>query len=589
MTPNSPYLTLLKNRIDLRQIPFTERGARLLMFCTDDHFAVRLTERWYKQTGELSAYRRRAPILEEVCFIDEEGRLLEMALTTYPHCLECKTAAGIFTIAFLDAETLIVALPAARCGVSFRAHLDQAYPDRRGGILRLTGDIRRNVAYTTNARVLHNEVTAVSFDIQDVRLTVDAGEGGKALLINITPRLGFNRWVPQPEAAIEAAAQRWHAWFAMAPAVADEFQSQYYYAWWIMRAGLVSTRYYTTRETMMPSKIHYVGVWQWDNFFHALAYRQMDSRLAEDQLRILLDHQRADGMIPDAVHDEGTVTHLAFPVDADVTKPPLFAWAAWKIYELSHDAEFLSEIYDPLVRWNRWWFEYNDLDGDGLCEYQHPFSSGLDDSPLWDDGMPVTSPDLNTYLCLQQEALSKIAHVIGAEEDAAMWARRADAMVERMMAELWDEEAGLFWARHAGKRVEARTPFNLFPLLTGRLPRTVADRLVAHLADPREFWSHYPVPTVALDDPKFDPWQMWRGPTWVNVNYLLIEGLMRSGYAELAHELRRRTLELIASQNDIYEYYHPESGVNPPKAASLFGWSAAVYIDLAIQASQQHR
>ena len=194
---------------------------------------------------------------------------------------------------------------------------------------------------------------------------------------------------------------------------------------------------------MTPSKIHYVGVWQWDNFFHALAYRHVDSRLAEDQLRILLDHQREDGMIPDAVHDEGTVTHLTFPVDADVTKPPLIAWAAWKIYERTHDAEFLNEIYEPLVRWNRWWFEYNDLDGDGLCEYRHPFSSGLDDSPLWDDGMPVTSPDLNTYLCLQQEALSKIAHVIGAEGDAAMWARRADEMVERMMDELWDEKAGL--------------------------------------------------------------------------------------------------------------------------------------------------
>ena len=412
-------------------------------------------------------------------------------------------------------------------------------------------------------------------------------EGEKALLLNITPRLGFNRWVPRPEEAIEAAAQRWHTWFAIAPAVRAEFNWQYYYAWWIMGAGLVSTRYYTTREAMTPSKIHYVGVWQWDNFFHALAYRHVDFRLAEDQLRILLDHQRADGMIPDAVHDEGTVTHLTFPVEADVTKPPLIAWAAWKIYELSHDAEFLDEIYEPLVRWNRWWFECNDPDGVGLCQYSHPFSSGLDDSPLWDDGMPVTSPDLNTYLCLQQEALSRIARVIGAEQDAVMWTDRADQMVKRMLDELWDEEAGLFRACHEGKYVEARTPFNLFPLLTGRLPSAIADRLVAHLADPREFWPRYPVPTVALDDPKFDPWQMWRGPTWVNVNYLLTEGLARSGYLELARELRRRTLDLIAGQGDIYEYYHPVTGANPPKAASLFGWSAAVYIDLAIQASQE--
>lgn len=170
-----------------------------------------------------------------------------------------------------------------------------------------------------------------------------------------------------------------------------------------------------------------------------------------------------------------------------------------------------------------------------------------------------------------------------------MWARRADVIVERMMDVLWDEEAGLFWARRSGKRIEVRTPFNLFPLLTGRLSPAIADRLVAHLAAPREFWSRYPVPTVALDDPKFDAWQMWRGPTWVNVNYLLIEGLARAGYADLAQELRRRTLDLIAGQDDIYEYYHPVTGENPPKAASIFGWSAAVYIDLAIQASRERR
>ncbi len=68
--------------------------------------------------------------------------------------------------------------------------------------------------------------------------------------------------------------------------------------------------------------------------FHALAYRHVEPRLAQDQIRILLDHQRADGMIPDAIHDEGIVTHLTFPVEADVTKPPLLAWCAWKLYEI---------------------------------------------------------------------------------------------------------------------------------------------------------------------------------------------------------------------------------------------------------------
>ena len=584
---NSTYLDLLKNRINLREIPFSERGSRLLVFQGKHDLTVRLAERWFKREGQLSAYRKRPPLIDQWVFTDGDGNPLEFKLTTYPHRIDCETRVGTFTLAFVDTETLLITLPSIPCGIKFNANLDKIQTDRRGGVLRLTGDIRRNVAYTTNARIVSHVTTAFGTDNQAIHMHLDASDGGKALLLNITPRLGFNRYIPDAAKAIEEAAHRWHAWFANAPQVESEYQAQYYYAWWIMRAGLISTRFYTTREAMTPSMIHYVGVWQWDAFFHALAYRHVEKHLAHDQIRIVLDHQREDGMIPDAVHDEGVVTSLNFPVDADVTKPPLLAWAAYKLYEQDGDSEFLDEIYEPIVRWNKWWFEKNDLDGNGLCEYQHPFSSGLDDSPLWDDGMPVESPDLNTYLYLQQECLAKIAGVIGKEEDAEMWRRRAQAMAQRMIEFAWDADNGLFWARRNGSRVNVRTPFNLFPLITGQMPPDISNRLVSHLMDERQFWSRYPVPTVAMDDPKFDPYQMWRGPTWVNVNYLLIEGLQRSGYPDLARELRQRTLDLICCHTDIYEYYNPVSGENPPNAASMFGWSSAVFIDLAIQAARE--
>ena len=584
---SSPYLELLKNRINLRRIPFSERGSRLLVFQDNDHLQIKLAERWFKIDQQLSSYRQRPPILDEWRFTDEHGAPLELEITTFPHRLECHSSVGTFSIVFADTESLLITLPAGTCGLTFQAHLDQAYPDRRGGVLRLTGDIRRNIAYTTNARIMRHEVEGDADNTQRIRLIVQS-DGSDALLLNITPRLGFNRYIHPPAETIEAATRRWHDWFAAAPAVSEPYRAQYYFAWWIMRAGLISTRFYTTREAMTPSKVHYVGVWQWDAYFFALAYRHMEMNLAKDQLRIVLDHQRSDGMIPDAVHDEGTVTRLTFPVEADVTKPPLVAWAAWKLYEIDHDVEFLHEVYEPIVRWNNWWFEKNDVDGNGLCEYLHPYSSGLDDSPLWDEGVPVESPDLNTYLCLQQEALSKIAFAIGEANDGAQWAQLADAQAARMLRWMWDEDAGLFWATRptVQARVNVRTPFNLFPLITGRLPEHVTRRLVAHLTDESEFWSRYPLPTVALNDPKYDPLTMWRGPTWVNVNYLLIEGLQRTGYLDLARELRRRTLDLIGLHDDIYEYYQPQTGEVPPKAASIFGWSSAVFIDLAIQAER---
>jgi len=95
------------------------------------------------------------------------------------------------------------------------------------------------------------------------------------------------------------------------------------------------------------------------------------------------------------------------------------------------------------------------------------------------------------------------------------------------------------------------------------------------------------VPSVALDDPSYNPSVMWRGLTWVNVNYMLIEGLQRSGYSATARSLRRSTLEMLCKQDDIFEYYNPQTGEKPLEAASFFGWSAAVFIDLVIQESAE--
>jgi hypothetical protein len=588
MAFESPYFDLLKNLINLRDVPFTERGSRLMVFLEDHHLSFRLAERWMKRDRQLAAYRRRLPIIDNWVFTDGEGRPLEFTLVTFPHRLDAVTTNGVFSLVFADVETILITLPPGNCGVTFQANLDIARADRRGGILGLTGDIRRNIAYTTNARIIVNQIEPIGPESQRVRLTVETGQGAE-LLLNITPRLGFNRYIPESEGVMDAAARRWHDWFLAVPSVLEPLRAKYYFAWWVMRAGLISTRFFTTREAMTPSKMYYVGVWQWDDYFHTLAYRHVDKRLAQDQLRILLDHQREDGLIPDAIHDEGIVTHLAFPIDADVTKPPLLAWAVWKLYEKDGDREFLNEIYEPAVRATRWWLEENDRDGNGLCEYGHPFSSGLDDSPLWDDGMPVESPDLNSYLVIQQDILAKIANEIGEVKDAQMWAGRAADLAQRMIDNTWDNRAGLFWARKDGQPINVRTPFNLFPLITGRMPPDITRRLVEHLTNEKEFWPPFPVPSVALDDAKYDPNQMWRGPTWVNINYLIIEGLRNAGYPEVSTELRRRTLDLIGAQKDIYEYYHPVTGEKPPKAAAIFGWSSAVFIDLAIQASLDAR
>jgi len=584
LPPQSSFLNLLKNRINLRQIPFSERGSRILIFTNENRIIFRLAERWIKRDQILSAYRRREPIIDNWQFLNKDGQPLSFTTTTYPHRIDFHTEIGTFTFVFEDIETVLILLPRGEFGIRFDANADQAISDSRGATLHLMGNIRRNIAFTTNAKIVNNHNVSSGATTQRIELELNTQECD-SLLLNITPRLGFNRYIPNCDDVLKTAEQRWHDWFASVPQVLDIYRETYYYAWWIMRNGLISTRFYTTREAMTPSKMYYVGVWQWDAYFHALAYRYVDKRLAQDQIRVVLDHQLSDGMFPDAIHDEGVVTFLKTPVDAAVTKPPLAAWAAWKLYKYDRDVEFLREIYEPLVRWNAWWFEKNDVDGDGLCEYQHPFSSGLDDNPLWDDGMPVTAPDLNTYLVLQQESLACIARTLGKRQEAEEWDQRAGQLAQKMISKMWNKQTGFFDALKNGKIIDTQTPFGLFPLITGRMPEHILERLVKQLTNRRKFWSRYPVCTVAMDDPKFNPERMWRGPTWVNINYLLIDGLRRNGYNEIAKELRTRTLSMVARLDDIYEYYHPKTGENPPNAAPIFGWSAALFIDLAIQAT----
>ncbi|MGD8966238.1 MAG: hypothetical protein PVI07_01905 [Anaerolineae bacterium] len=66
-----------------------------------------------------------------------------------------------------------------------------------------------------------------------------------------------------------------------------------------------------------------------------------------------------------------------------------------------------------LVRWNTWWFSMNDDDVGRLAQYNHLYLSSLDGSPLWDYGIPVESPDLNTYLCVQMGSLAMVVEALG--------------------------------------------------------------------------------------------------------------------------------------------------------------------------------
>ena len=81
----------------------------------------------------------------------------------------------------------------------------------------------------------------------------------------------------------------------------------------------------------------------------------------------------------------------------------------------------------------------------------------------------------------------------------------------------------------------------------------------------------------------FDPVKYWRGPIWINMNWMIYHGLRRHGLDDLAARVRRDTLALLETFG-LFEYFDSrppaEGGAQHGLGADRFSWSAALAIDL---------
>jgi len=183
----------------------------------------------------------------------------------------------------------------------------------------------------------------------------------------------------------------------------------------------------------------------------------------------------------------------------------------------------------------------------------------------------------NSILIRANDHLLAIAKSIRAEvpEDLLTHISRGRKALEA----LWDPYTGQYYSRNfiSHHLIKEPSVATLMPLYAGSVSQERADKLVSLLENDKIFGPAFPIPSVPLNSAYFDPKRYWQGPTWVNMNWMIVDGLERYGFTDHAAALRESTLEMV-SEKGISEYYNPLTG--DPLGAKNFTWTAALVIDM---------
>ena len=412
-----------------------------------------------------------------------------------------------------------------------------------------------------------------------------------------------------------------------------------------------------TGEYTQPGPRLYPHQWSWDSALIVLGYAHYDQERAEKELRHLFEAQWKNGLLPQIVFNPSFHNYFPGPdfwhakespeapenhKTSGVVLPHVHATAALALYEYAADPgrakKLLEYVFPKLRAWHEYLYRERDPDGEGLVYIRHPWESGMDNSPVWDQIMqrmqlgPDEIPDyhradtnstgpqdrptsaaydrfawlvkffadrcydeariwqdcpflvqdvlFNALLCRSGRDLVRVARVLG--EDPSPFEEAASRTAEAMNEKLWDEDHGVYldYDLVADRSIHVYFGPNFCPLFGGIPDGARAKRMVGALENSGFGLANEDVTPVPIYDTHgfgFSPVQYWRGPVWINIDWFLMHGFEDYGYTGHAERLRRTIVDLCG-HSGFYEHFDPVSAQG--HGSVLFSWSAALLLDV---------
>lgn len=433
----------------------------------------------------------------------------------------------------------------------------------------------------------HNYTALVSASKRTVNVAISFFASEKEMTVGLQnlPVLLNN-----PENALQANAERWEGYLSKAlrtdmkpeyDRIAVKAVTTLISNWRTHRGGLL-------HEGIVPSHAvdYFVGFWAWDSWRFSAGTAKFDPELAKNNIRAMFDYQQPDGMIIDCIYTDPAENN------ARDSKPPLVCWAVDEIFTQTGDTAFVAEMYPQLLSYYNWWYQKRDHNRNGMCEYGSTdgtleaaaWESGMDNAIRFDNAtmlknegadnawsMDQESVDLNAYLALECRLLKKFAGLLNTSFSGLDYG-------DRVGDYFFDKRINFFCDRRLkdGSFIEEPGCEAYTPLWTQIATQAQVDSMLPMLRDTAKFSTYIPFPTIAADNPKYDPRGYWRGPIWLDQTYFAIRGLRNYGYSKLADEYTLQVFDRLSGLKEgapIHENYGTHNG--ECLKAPHFSWSSS--------------
>ena len=359
----------------------------------------------------------------------------------------------------------------------------------------------------------------------------------------------------------------------------------------------------------------YPAQWNWDSGFIALGYSYFNLKFALEEIKTLLRGQWKDGMIPHILfHDLNTNYYPNHSVwacgnkihSSGITQPPVLAIILKIILDKNKikDKEIskIKNIIKKIKKYHEWFIKYRDPNNSGLVSILHPWESGYDNSPLWDEPMnkikveknlkykrgdnKVVNPkyrpldiDYDRYVTIKNhlrknkynpkklynKSLFNVVDVgfnsifLKANKDLIKLLKKFNLKYrdlqkyishsEKQIVKLYNKKKNNFINLDLKNKKKITIPsitnyFILFAdLKDKKINNKIIKNLKKHNSKEKLFFS-----SVKPNHNTFEEKRYWRGPVWINCNWIIYQGLKNKD-KNFAKKVKKQTIDLVKKKD----------------------------------------